>query len=101
MVFTGDRVPLERLHAVGLVNRLAPSGGALEMAMEWAAQIAEMPSNALAVGKQLIDSARLAGLKEQLDAEADGIATALGGVEGAEGINAFLEKRRPDWSKTR
>lgn len=101
MVFTGDRVPMQRLYDVGLVNRLAESGGALDMAMEWAATIAEMPSNALAVGKRLIDSARLAGLKQQLDAEADGIATALGGAEGAEGISAFLEKRPPDWSRTR
>ncbi|MEM7058961.1 MAG: enoyl-CoA hydratase family protein [Pseudomonadota bacterium] len=101
MVFTGDRIPLERLHTLGLVNRLADPGGALDMAMAWAAEIAEMPSNALAVGKKLIDSTRLNSLKDQLDAEADGIATALGGVEGAEGISAFLEKRKPDWSKTR
>ena len=101
MVFTGDRIPLERLYHLGLVNRLAEPGGALDAAMAWAAEIAEMPSNALAVGKKLIDQARLATLKEQLDAEAEGIATALGGVEGAEGISAFLEKRKPDWSKTR
>ncbi len=101
MVFTGDRIPLERLHALGVVNRLTDPGSAIDAAMDWAAQIAEMPSRALAKGKALINSARLANLKEQLDAEADGIAEALGGVEGAEGINAFLEKRRPDWSKTR
>ncbi len=101
MVFTGDKIGMERLHQLGLVNRLADPGGALDMAMEWAGKIAEMPSNALAVGKQLINSARLNDLKTQLDAEADGIANALGGVEGAEGISAFLEKRRPDWSKTR
>ncbi|MEM7745680.1 MAG: enoyl-CoA hydratase family protein [Pseudomonadota bacterium] len=101
MVFTGDRIPLERLHQLGVVNRLTDPGGALDAAMDWAAQIAEMPTRALAKGKALINSARLADLKEQLDAEADGIAEALGGVEGAEGINAFLEKRSPDWSKTR
>ena len=101
MVFTGDRIPLTRLHELGVVNRLAEPGGALDAAMAWAGEIAEMPSNALAVGKQLINSARTNSLKDQLDAEADGIATALGGVEGAEGISAFLEKRKPDWAKTR
>ena len=101
MVFTGDRVPLERLHGAGLVNRLTEPGGALDAAMAWAAEIAEMPSQALAKGKALINSARTASLKDQLDAEADGIATALGGAEGREGISAFLEKRKPDWSKTR
>jgi len=101
MVFTGERIPLTRLYDLGVVNRLADPGGALDAAMGWAAEIAEMPSEALGVGKRLIDSARLAALKDQLDAEADGIATALGGAEGAEGISAFLEKRKPDWSKSR
>ncbi|MEM6621817.1 MAG: enoyl-CoA hydratase family protein [Pseudomonadota bacterium] len=101
MVFTGDRIPLTRLHDLGVVNRLAEPGQALDMAMAWAAEIAEMPSRALAKGKALINSARLNTLKDQLDAEADGIAEALGGAEGAEGIGAFLEKRKPDWSKTR
>ena len=101
MVFTGDRIPVERLYGAGMINRLAESGGALDAAMEWAAQIAAQPSRALANGKKLIEAARLNDLKAQLDAEADGIAEALAGPEGQEGIDAFLSKRRPDWSKTR
>lgn len=101
MLFTGDRIPLTRLHELGLVNRIAEPGGALDMAMEWAAQIADGPSRATARAKQMINSARLATLKEQLDLEADNIAEAIGGDEGAEGLAAFLEKRRPDWSRTR
>lgn len=101
MMFTGDRIPLQRLYDLGLVNRLAEPGGAEAAAMEWAGQIAEMPGDALAKGKELISAARLAGLKEQLEAEADGIASAMGGKEAAEGIAAFLEKRKPDWSRTR
>jgi enoyl-CoA hydratase/carnithine racemase len=101
MVFTGDRIPVERLHAAGLVNRLAEPGGALAMAMDWAAEIAARPSRAIAGGKRLIEQARTNPLKAQLDAEADGIAEALGGPEGQEGIAAFLEKRRPDWDRVR
>ena len=101
MVFTGDRIPAERLHACGMVNRLADSGGALDAAMAWAAEIAARPGRALARGKALIESARTSTLDAQLDAEADGIADALGGVEGREGINAFLEKRQPDWESVR
>lgn len=101
MLFTGDRIPLTRLHELGLVNRIAEPGGALDMAMEWAARIADGPSRATAKAKQMINSARLATLREQLDLEADNIAEAIGGEEGAEGLAAFLEKRRPDWSRTR
>jgi enoyl-CoA hydratase/carnithine racemase len=101
MVFTGDRIPVERLHAAGLVNRLTDPGGALPAAMEWAAEIAAKPSRAIANGKKLIEAARTTALKAQLDAEADGIAEALGGPEGQEGITAFLEKRKPDWDRVR
>ena len=101
MVFTGDRVPVERLHACGMVNRLADSGGALDAAMAWAAEIAAGPSRALARGKALVWQAQAATLEAQLEAEADGIAEAIGGPEGREGITAFLEKRKPDWESVR
>lgn len=101
MMFTGDRFPLPRLHELGLVNRLAEPGGALDMAMDWAATIADGPGRALAKAKHMISHARLATLKEQLDLEADNIAEAIGGDEGAEGLAAFLGKRKPDWSRTR
>lgn len=101
MVFTGDRIPAERLYAAGMINRLAEPGGALDAAMEWAAEIADMPSRALANGKKLIGAARLATLRDQLESEADGIAEAMAGAEAREGIDAFLEKRKPDWSRAR
>ena len=101
MVFTGDRVPVERLHACGMINRLAEPNGALDAAVAWAAEIAAQPSQAIANGKRLIESARMNTLPVQLEAEADGIAEAMGGPEGREGIGAFLAKRRPDWDSVR
>ena len=35
----------------------------------------------------------------QLDRERDAMAAAQGGAEAAEGIAAFLEKRKPDFTK--
>ncbi len=97
MVFTGDRIPVERLHGLGMINRLTEPGQSLAVALELAVRLANGPAAALAAGKRLIDQARLNTLKEQLDLEAEGIATALGGAEGREGIAAFLEKRKPDF----
>ena len=97
MVFTGDRIPVERLYGLGMVNRLTEPGQSLPAALELATRLADGPAAALAAGKRLIDQARLNSLEEQLDLEADGIATALGGAEGREGIAAFLEKRKPDF----
>jgi enoyl-CoA hydratase/carnithine racemase len=101
MVFTGDRIPVERLHQLGVINRVCEPGRALETALELAGRLADGPAQALAAGKRLIDRSRLNELTAQLDLEAEGIATALGGAEGAEGINAFLEKRKPDFGRAR
>lgn len=97
MAMTGDRVDVERLHALGVVNRLTERGEALPEAEGWAAKLAEGPPEALGWIKALIAGAETADLAEHLDAEADGIAEALGGPEGQEGIAAFREKRRPSW----
>ena len=99
MVFTGDRIPVERLYQCGMINRLTEPGAALDEALALAERLANGPAQALGVAKGLIDSARLIALKAQLDLEAEGIATALGGAEGQEGISAFLEKRKPDFRR--
>ncbi len=97
MVFTGDRVPVERLYQCGMINRLTEPGEALQTAMTWATELADGPSTAMGVAKALVDGAQSASLQAQLDAEADAVVTALGGPEGLEGVTAFLEKRKPNF----
>ncbi|UOM33223.1 oxepin-CoA hydrolase, alternative type [Acuticoccus sp. I52.16.1] len=100
MVWTGDRIPAERLAALGLINRLAEPGTVLAAAQAWAAELARGPAMAIARGKALVNSAATASVDEQLDLEADGIAEALGGPEAREGLAAFLDKRPTDFTKT-
>lgn len=97
MVFTGDRIPVERLHALGLVNRLVAPGKTLDAALEIAGRLADGPARALGTAKRLIDRAHTASLEDQLEAEAEAIAAAIGGPEGREGISAFLAKRKPEF----
>jgi enoyl-CoA hydratase/carnithine racemase len=97
MIMTGDRIGVERMHELGVVNALTEKGAALAAAQELAARIAAAPPQAIANGKRLIRLSEANSFKQQLDAEADGIANALGGEEAREGIAAFLEKRAPDW----
>ena len=97
MVMTGDRIGMERLHALGVINRLTEPGAALAEAQAMAARLAAGPADALAAAKALMGSAHEAAFEVQLDHEADAIARALGGAEGREGIAAFLEKRPPNW----
>ena len=95
MAMTGDRVGMERLHALGIVNHLSAPGQALEDALARAAALAEGPPEALAQIKRLVHAAQSAPLEAQLEREAEAIAQALGGPEAREGIAAFFEKRKP------
>jgi enoyl-CoA hydratase/carnithine racemase len=95
MAMTGDRIPVERWHALGVVNAIVAPGTALESAVARAQVLAEGPPQALAAIKRLIEAAPGNTMEAQLALEADSIARAIGGAEGREGLAAFLEKRKP------
>ena len=97
----GERIPAERLHALGAVNRLTQAGGALAEAVRLAERIAGGPANAAARIKRLCESAGHASLDEQLDLEAQAMAQSQGDDEAQEGIKAFFEKRTPDFAALR
>jgi len=79
----------------GLINAVAGSGQALTEALRWAARLAAMAPNALASVKALVNAAPDRGLREQLDAERDHFVRNLFDANGAEGLQAFLDKRPP------
>jgi enoyl-CoA hydratase len=95
LALTGDMVGAERLHALGLVSRLAEPGGALDAALAVAATIGANGPQAVRESKALLrarldpadDAAwtRQAELTRRTNASAD----------AHEGIAAFLEKRAP------
>ena len=86
-------IPVSRLHALGVVNRVVRRGGALGAALEWASKLARGPALAHAKIKQLVYAARGRSTRAQLDAERDAFIECLYGNECGEGIAAFLEKR--------
>lgn len=93
MLLDGETIPVSRLHALGVVNRVVRRGAALAAALEWAEKLARGPSLAHAKIKQLVYAARGRSARAQLDAERDAFIECLYGNECGEGIAAFLEKR--------
>ncbi|MES3012151.1 MAG: hypothetical protein V4750_00270 [Pseudomonadota bacterium] len=57
-----------------------------------------MAPNAIASGKELVREATDRTLSAQLDAERDHFVENLFHANGAEGLNAFLEKRAPTFN---
>ncbi|QBF30644.1 oxepin-CoA hydrolase, alternative type [Thalassococcus sp. S3] len=88
-------VSAERMAAMGVVNELVAPGQAFDAAQRWADAVAQGPREAQRVIRGLVSDAYEATQAAQLDAERDGMAHAAGGAEAAEGIAAFLEKRKP------
>ncbi|MBM3604443.1 MAG: enoyl-CoA hydratase [Alphaproteobacteria bacterium] len=101
MTLTGQPVAAERLYALGVINELTEPGEAIMVGMALADRLAEGPAQAQAAIKRLLSGWRDAAFEAQLEAERDAMADALGAPEAAEGITAFLSKRRPDFRRLR
>jgi len=95
LLMCGDPVDAERLHALGLVNRLAEPGGALAAALALAQTLNERAPNVLASTKELLDEAAQHTLNAHLDLERQHFMRNLRHANAGEGIAAFLEKRPP------
>ncbi len=98
MCLLAKPVPSEQMHALGVVNALVPAGGCDARAHAFADALAAGPREAQRVIRGLVASAYEHSEADHLDAERNAMAHAAGGSEAAEGIAAFLEKRRPDFS---
>ena len=87
----------DRLHALGLVNRVTDKGQALAEALDIAAKLAAMAPNAVAGAKELVARAALSPLAEHLEAERQQFIANLFHDNGGEGLKAFFEKRPPQF----
>lgn len=100
LLLTGAPVDSRRLHALGVVNRIAADGTALDEALALAQSLARGPRAAHGRIKGLLDAAGQQPLERQLDLEADNFVDSLFGPEAAEGIDAFRAKRTPDFPRS-
>ena len=95
ILMVGDRIGAERLHALGLVNRIAEPGSALDAALALAEQLNAKAPNALASIKELLHDAPRASLTQHLGQERDHFVKNLHHANGGAGLSAFLEKHVP------
>jgi 2-(1,2-epoxy-1,2-dihydrophenyl)acetyl-CoA isomerase len=82
----------------GLVSEVVEPERVLERTKERAAELAALPTRAIAMTKRLFAAAGFSRLEEQLELEAQLQAAATRTEDFAEGIAAFLEKREPRFS---
>lgn len=97
LLIGGERIGAERLHQMGVVNRVADSGEALAQALALAESLNARAPNAVASIKELINESAAASLNAQLAAERDHFVRNLHHANAGEGIGAFLAKRPPSY----
>ena len=95
LLMLGERIGAERLRDLGLVNRVCAPGEALATSLRLAAQLNARAPNALAGIKELVNDAATNSLSSQLSSERDHFVRNLHHANGAEGMEAFLQKRTP------
>ena len=98
LVLTGRLdFPAERAHHFGLVNVLSEEGGALEAAMALAGQITEAAPLAVRESRKIVLEATDQPDEVGWKMSGDGIVKMFGTEDFSEGLNAFIEKRAPQW----
>jgi enoyl-CoA hydratase len=97
MILSGDPITAARAFEIGLVNRVTPQADLLATAMKLAGRIASRGPVAVKLARQaVLASDRL--LEDGLDEEARLFGKAFATKDVTEGVAAFLERRKPDFS---
>ncbi len=97
LVLTGRRIDAAEAERLGIVNKVAPAGEWLEAALELAAVVAARPPLAVRFGKQAVLAADETSLTAGLEQERRLFELAMSTDDRVEGMNAFVEKRRPEF----
>ena len=97
LALTGDPIDAQRAYELGLVNRVAEPGGAVEAALELAAAIAKNGPLALDATKATLQQQFDWSEEEFWPHQAELAEPVMRSEDAREGAVAFSEKRQPVW----
>jgi len=95
---SGRALTAAEAHAWGLVSEVVEADALEGHVTELAARLAAMPTRAIGMSKRLFDRAAESSLEDQLELEAQLQSAATKTNDFREGVTAFLEKRKPEFS---
>jgi enoyl-CoA hydratase/carnithine racemase len=101
MLLTGDMIDAARARDLGLVNRVVPDAGLPQATRDLAAQIASKSPLTVAIGKEAFYRQAEMDLSHAYEYAAEVMTRNMLARDAEEGIDAFLQKRPPQWSGTR
>lgn len=95
IMFTGEPIDAQKAERIGLVNYVTAKGTGLEKAMELAARISQYSLPALSKLKKAIDEGLDLPLSKGIEREAELFEEVFQTKDIQEGVQAFIEKRKP------
>ena len=97
LIFTGNMISGEEAFEIGLANKIVPPEKLMEEAKNIAKTIAAKGPIAVSQAKQAINKGIEVELEEGLNMELDSIAIAFNTEDKKEGMEAFVQRRKPDF----
>jgi enoyl-CoA hydratase/carnithine racemase len=97
LVLTGRRIDAVEAHRIGIVNQVTRKKEWLDKAVELAEVVARRPPVAVRLAKQAVLAAEETALSAGLEYERRLYELAMATEDRTEGMNAFIEKRRPEF----
>jgi len=93
-----EQISAQKAMEWGLVTKIADEGKALEEAIALANKIFEKSLHTFGWSKQLINSSFENTIETQMEKEHEGLVACVSHPDGMEGLNAFVEKRKPKYN---
>ncbi len=97
MILCGERVDADTALNIGLIEEVVEKGHSLDRSLALAAMTDNQSPTSVSACKRLIMAARTGHMETALAHERDEFVALFSTADQAEGVNAFLGKRKPIW----
>ncbi len=97
MVMTGDIIPANEAFRIGLVNRLCEPDDLQSMTMGLAMNLASKSPHTIKVAKRVVRASLEQPMSEGINIEHDEFCALFDTEDKEIGVNAFLQRERPEW----
>ena len=97
LILTGEPLPASRAHELGLLNRLVEPGEATAEAMRLAEQVAAAAPLAVWESRKVVLAAAYEDDETLKHMTNEALSTVMQSEDLKEGLEAFIEKRQPNW----
>ena len=99
LLLLGEVFNADKAHSFGIVTQLCPDSDVLATARKKALQLAAQPAAAVRLAKDLLKRDYAVKLRETIAEEGKQFISRLRSAEAGEALQAFMQRRKPDFSR--